>query len=346
MDRVPGFEPGGGGSIPSRGTNTMNDEEVNKSYFPVSRPISKEDFDRIPLILGSDFIRGKNKDITCSLVANTKGCYVSLSSETENISSQIPQEKLILYTIENEGKRLIYPRQIERPSPVSEKRLVKPYYVDGLKPRQIESRNVQVMTIEDLAGLIKETPGKGILFYTGAGISTAGEVPVWNMAQLHEALGVGDQDAKTFILSFEENPEDLITKLKHFRDTLFADASTPAHTAIAEIVKAKPGSVVFTENSDLKHEAEGSRLSAVHVGRQTNDFLDVRLRASEAKLLITVGLSKDDRAIINYLKKINPELRIVAINLVPTEYLDAGDAVVLGDCQEILPKVAQLVKSS
>lgn len=334
----------------------MNDEEVSKlelqnspennPNFPVSKPITKEDFDKIPRAMGTHFTRGKDKEKSCYLGLDRQGCYVYISSTTENLSAQIPQEKLNLYTVEEEARKIVYPRREKSSTPKPETGLKpKLYWIDDLRPRKVEGHEIPNISPEDLAKLITETPGKGLIFYTGAGISTAGEVPVWNMLELTKEIGVDDSEATGFNVQFKDNPEQLLAKVNHFRDTLFVDASTPAHVAIAEIVKVKPGSVVFTENADLKHEAEGSRISVIHAGRQTNDFLDVRLRAPDAKLLITVGLSIDDRAIIAYLKLMNPRLKIVSVNLGRSPYLDNSDAVVLGNCQEILPKVAQFVKS-
>jgi NAD-dependent SIR2 family protein deacetylase len=344
-------------TIPSRGTKIMNDEEKgtteeqkspeNNPYFPVSKPISKEDFDRMPKRIGSHFTRGKNKESSCYIGLDDRGYYLFIDSKTKNLADFLPPEKRNIYTVDDEGKKIVYPKREPRPvSNPDQKQKERQYWIDGLTPRKVETQEIQIIGHEDLAKLINETPGRNLIFYTGAGVSTAGEVPVWNMSELVKQIGVDDYEAKGFHTQFNETPEQLLAKVTHFGETLFADVSTPAHIAIAEIVQSKPESIVFTENADFKHEAEGSRLSVMHAGNQTNDFLDVRLRAPEAKLLITVGLSKDDRSIINYLKRINPELKIVAINLVPTEYLDSNDAVVIGDCQKILPKVAELVKSS
>jgi len=135
--------------------------------------------------------------------------------------------------------------------------------------------------------------------------------------------------------------------VQQFGEQLFADCSTPAHRAVAEIVEAKPKAVVFTENIDYKHEAEGSRVSVVHMDAGHEVHTKVKLRANEAKLLITVALSKDDRAVIQYLKQTNPELKIVALTLkedtIP-DYLGKNDAVVIGDCQKFLPQIVTMVK--
>lgn len=211
------------------------------------------------------------------------------------------------------------------------------------------------MTVEELSALIEQTPGEGIIFYTGAGISRGGELPVWDMNTLNDRLhffleGMHDRSdpqgaVRTFLPAFINHPEQLTQAFSQFNEQLYADSSTPAHIAIAEIVESKPGSIVLTENVDKKHEAKGARISAVHLDSKRETFDKVKMRADKTQLLITVGLSVDDRAVIAFLKNKNPHLKIVALSLSPQEQGDIptylqGDFLVAGDCQQILPVVA------
>jgi len=167
--------------------------------------------------------------------------------------------------------------------------------------------------------------------------------------QLHMEGVYEHEDAegaiKTFLPAFVENPEALTQQFAEFERQLYVDVTTPAHEAISHIIDAKQGSIIITENVDLKHEAEGSRHDAVHLDSSLETFDLVKKRAEKAQVLITVGLSADDRSVIAYLKEKNPQLKIMAFALPPRHEKDIpsflqGDYAIFGDCQQLLPKLA------
>jgi hypothetical protein len=228
------------------------------------------------------------------------------------------------------------------------------YFINGEKPRVIraEADSVKKVTVDDVAKLIEETPGDGIVFYTGAGISRGGESPIWGMNEFLKEMHM-DSGELEFVTNFASNAGDLAKRFRDFIGTFYEDVSTPAHIAIKNIVEQKPGASVFTENHDLKHEAEGSRIKPVHLGNQRsyNQFIEA---AERAELLITVGLSHDDRAGIELMKKENPNLKIVAFSL-PIDQAtlpnflaenDPNDSAILEDAQVLLPEVAEKVKET
>lgn len=326
--------------------------EKESSFMPESKFLTEEEFSECPRDTTFNFRFGMNEDSwTAQFKIRGEKAQIVAEFDTD-VQKQLDEESTSVFKIEQDGKRLIYP-----PEDLSESTTEKiptenernGYYIDGLKPRatDIDKSEIGRLEIDDVVELISETNGRSLVFYTGAGISMGGESPVWGMTQLKENLGLesgGEVFAEHFKNPKDNNPENILNKVHEFRKQLFDDVSTPAHTAISEIAEDKKETIVFTENIDLKHEAKGSRLKAVHMDSDEESFNKVKLRAPDIEVLVTVGLSKDDRAIIQFLKRENPELKIVAFTLsdetIP-DYLDENDAVVLGDVQENLPKVAK-----
>lgn len=321
--------------------------------MPKSQSLTEDEFDKLPRNATLIFRFGNNEQ-SWSAQFTIHGENVQIAAEFDSdVRSQLGNESTLPFRVTRDGKKLVYP-----PSVLLEEEVEKTsnareggngYYIDGLKPRMVEvdKSKIERLDADAAANLISNAEGRCLLFYTGAGMSTGGERPVWGMVQLKQELGLdrdGDNFAQCFKTPDEHGLKELLAKVDEFRMQLFDDMSTPAHTAMSEIVDNKEEAIVFTENIDLKHEAEGSRLRAVHMDSDEESFSKIKLRTPDAEVLVTAGLSKDDRAIIQYLKREKPELKIIAFTLsndtIP-DYLDEGDAVVLGGVQETLPKVAQ-----
>lgn len=333
-----------------------NDKSINSkkesSFVPESKSLTKEEFSECPRDTTFNFQFGINEN-NWTAQFKIRGEKAQIVAEFDSdVRKQLDEESTSVFKIEQNGKRLVYPPEnlsentAENKSTTSER---SGYYIDGLKPRtvDIDKSEISRLEIDNVTELISETDGRSLVFYTGAGISMGGDSPVWGMTQLKENLGLengGEVFAEHFRNPKDNNPENLLNKVHEFRKQLFDDVSTPAHSAISKIAENKKKTIVFTENIDLKHEAEGSRLKAVHMDSDEESFNKVKLRAPDIKVLVTVGLSKDDRAIIQFLKRENPELKIISFTLsdetIP-DYLDENDAVVLGDVQETLPKLAK-----
>lgn len=220
------------------------------------------------------------------------------------------------------------------------------YHINKLSPRiiNIEPEKIKKLSVEALSNLIRGIKGNEMIIYTGAGISMGGESPVWGMDEMSRRFGwdkVGTFE-KYFTDPEEYNPNDLLQNSIRFRDLLIADVSTETHIAIAQIARKYRGCLVMTENLDFKHKAKGSRYPAMHLGSE--NFEDLISKATGRKILMTAGLSHDDRSLIRYLKEVNPDMVIVAFVLsedtVP-DYLGEEDFVVFGDVQETLPKLSE-----
>lgn len=360
------------------GGETMTLERKREEVIPKTGSITKEEFDShaqlkkeygINTFDGTP-IAGTNQRVD---FAYKKGAVEIRMAISPDIAQQLTEEQRQRLHIGQDGGTATYMQEPEPPQgsvdKIEEKvaqlqadGLQQPharygppptYFINGEEPRMIQANaeNVHRLTAKELAHTIQDTPGEGLIFYTGAGISRGGEKPIWGMGEFGQEMHM-DNGTEAFVTTLANNPQELTQKFRDFTHLFYEDASTPAHVAIADIVKTKPGSVVFTENFDMKHEADGSRIDPIHFG-SLQSHLDLQTRAKTAKTLVTVGLSHDDRAAIAVLKKENPDLKIIAFSL-PAEQApfpnfikenDPDEAVILGDCQVLLPQIAQQVQT-
>src|SRR5476649_1955854 len=98
--------------------------------------------------------------------------------------------------------------------------------------------------------MIRKTPGDELVMYTGAGISKSGEKPVWGMPELENNLHV-DKGSEAFIQALLDDPEALSEAFKKFDRQINTANMTEAHKAIKEIMDAKPGATLMTQNGDV-----------------------------------------------------------------------------------------------
>lgn len=318
--------------------------------FPRSTGISKEYFDKLPREVSFSFHR---QDAVAGFWADMHDECILLKvlelSKLEELGFPL-QGTENRYICIKKSNQWIYPAShgpvVKMPRSRSQEE--SSYTIDGLEPLVTDIRGkYESPGIEDVAALIKKFSGEEIVIYTGAGISEAGSAPVWTFLELKNELGIGENN-EAFIRKFFTSPDTLTHTVKTFRDQLFADSATMAHEAIAELVSLKPGIMIFTENYDLKHEAAGSRVSACHMHTDEKAFDMVKLRAPVTRLLLAIGLSRDDVAAIAYMKRHSPNMKLVCICLsfkdIPA-YIGETDAVLAGDCQELLPQLVSLVKT-
>jgi hypothetical protein len=89
-------------------------------------------------------------------------------------------------------------------------------------------------------------------------------------------------------------------------------SQTDAHSAISQI----GFDLVFTKNLDNLHEKAGSetiKLNGVSAKRFKAEVNSEELKKID--VLVTTGLSHDDRGFIAYLREINPNLIVIANDL-------------------------------
>lgn len=229
------------------------------------------------------------------------------------------------------------------------------------------------LTIDSAAEVIAAADN-GLVFYTGAGISHAGKRPVMHHQELEKRLGFVDEDSESGATNAKQTNADFVKTFTaaagkrqevaetytHFLESIFEDASTPAHVSIAGIIKhfgRRPR--LLTSNFDCKHEAMPSSLQAVkipagwwHPEKSTNKGTQARevveqLGRQPLRLLVTCGVGDDTRGVLRYLKQAQPDLKLLAVSQNQPEsipYLGQADYCVTGDAQQVLPAIADMIR--
>ncbi|GEM_PF-2220275 len=200
--------------------------------------------------------------------------------------------------------------------------------IEGAKPVYIQE--------EELATIIKNHP---VLFYTGAGLSIASNVPAMN--ELRNLLEL--EKGENFLFSLRgaiENPREFASKISFFHRACFSSTPTQAHFALKELADLKHIRLI-TENLDCLHEASGAypyRIDAKHLRDQVgSEFL------TQFDYIICVGLSYDDRGFLGWYKERNPRGKIISIDLQLPSYLGDEDFLLIGDLQEVIPSLKSAI---
>lgn len=190
----------------------------------------------------------------------------------------------------------------------------------------------------DLYLLKKQIKNKRVLFYTGAGISKDADIST--MAELDSLLGF--EKKHDFVQWAKESlhyPAPLSCKIKTFHESCFTAAPTPAHMALSELALLKR-TRIFTENLDLLHQKTGFDVVTVTGALKGLQFLQ------NIDLVITMGLSRDNKGFLGLYKQLNPRGKIIAIDLQQPNYLGYSDTWFAGDLQEVLPQLLTLMKKN
>ncbi len=223
------------------------------------------------------------------------------------------QDREAIYTISNR-----FPKEIAEKLKAEIRERMLP------KPQEIE-----------IAQLVEILKNKKVLFYTGAGISMANRV--YNMEQLQKTLGIEMSKKVDGLLKRAlANPQNVINSWEEFIKAAFEKPATPAHQSLSKLAQ-KLKSQIFTENVDHLQEKAGVR--AIHL---TGPWLKENVQPEWLKdidVVITVGLSYDDRGFLGWYKENNPNGKIVAINLSQPSYLGSEDFILKGDCQKEIPEL-------
>jgi NAD-dependent SIR2 family protein deacetylase len=187
----------------------------------------------------------------------------------------------------------------------------------------------------EMAQLVEALKDKKVLFYTGAGISMASGVH--SMDQLQESLGIEmSQKVDDLLKRAVANPQSVIDSWEEFTKAAFEKPATPAHQSLGTLAQ-KLKSQIFTENVD--HLQERAGVKATHL---TGPWLKENVQPEWLKdidVVITVGLSYDDRGFLGWYKENNPNGKIVGVNLSQPSYLGNEDFMLKGDCQKVIPEL-------
>ncbi|NGX38318.1 MAG: NAD-dependent protein deacetylase [Chlamydiae bacterium] len=211
---------------------------------------------------------------------------------------------------------------------------VKPQRYLLCERRVIEDANPQFLKSEALEKVICENR---VLFYTGAGISRASNVP--SMDELNVLLGF--EEGERFVFSLEEaieHPEEFALKILAFHRACVFSPPTKAHITLKGLA-AKNAAHVVTENLDCLHERSG--IFPYRVDPSSGVRWE---KLTQVDYVICMGLSYDDRGFLGFYKQNHPEGKIIAIDLEKPSYLGDEDFLVIGDLQEIIPSLRSLEK--
>lgn len=204
----------------------------------------------------------------------------------------------------------------------------RPIHIILLNQEAMSMHQPRKITLQDLQVLLR---GKRFFFYTGAGISAAGNIGT--MAQLEESLMM-HKGKLWFFAHLLTNPERIAQAFKAFCQDAIYNEPTLAHRALHELTQ-KNNIAIITDNVDLLQQRAGGKPIFTHSSAL------YELQKSDFKQLdgcICVGFSRDDCGFIAHYKNNNPNGIIIAIDIKQPAYLSNEDYLLLGDIQKVLPE--------
>jgi NAD-dependent deacetylase len=219
------------------------------------------------------------------------------------------------------------------------------YYISLPREKELKGKEV-VPQKKELQEVVEILKGKRVLFYSGAGISTAAGLP--QMEEIYQfqekILGINfSKLIDDFLKRVLKNPEKIIEIWKEFQEKFSKSSPTPAHWALKDLALTM-NAKIFTENYDNLHEKTGIKPIRPEVS-----YLKENLRPEwlkEIEIVVTLGLSHDDRGFLGWYKKCNPQGKILAIDLKPPPYLDEEDIFLEGDLQKLVPELTKKIKTA
>jgi len=198
-------------------------------------------------------------------------------------------------------------------------------------PLSCESQVPQICSSGELCMFLKT---KKYFFYTGAGISAAGNVAT--MKDLESSLEL-HKGKIHFLKSLWNTPEKLTDAFSAFCKSAIQSQPTAAHEVLKEIA-LKSSVAIVTENVDLLQQRTG--IAPIHAASpELHAVLEKDLQ--EIEIIVCVGLSHDDRGLLARYKQAHPQGIIIAIDLHTPNYLSNADYFCQGDLQEIVLSLAQ-----
>ena len=188
----------------------------------------------------------------------------------------------------------------------------------------------QAIHTSDLLNMITH---KKSFFYTGAGIS-AGHVPT--ILKLKELLGF-HESSKFNIQKVIDVPDVVAQGFGQFCKNCMYAEPTAAHFALSKIAQYLSCAVI-TENFDLLHQR--TYTEPLHTCCRRLHHLKIE-DVQAVDYIVCIGLSSDDRGLLGFCKKHNPDLKIISIDFEVPSYLSENDYFLQGDAQIVLPLLAR-----
>lgn len=219
--------------------------------------------------------------------------------------------------------------------PLGKPMIASPQVQDGYyfaEPRIFTSSDFKTIHRDQL---IERLARSKHVFYTGAGISN-GVVPT--MAQLEQMLHWQRGNGDDYLLALARQAIDRfdldIQVMEQFFQAMVFGVPTAAHQALKNMALRQKVSIL-TENLDLLQHRTGIK----PIGPVSPEELIGKTEVNDLESLICLGLSHDDRGFLAWVKKQNPRVTIVSIDLSPPNYLGPEDLWLQADLQQILPEL-------
>ncbi len=201
--------------------------------------------------------------------------------------------------------------------------------------REIENGRPQLMSSQELVQIIKNY---NVLFYTGAGLSAASNIPT--MSGLEKIFNMGDGRFFTALEEMAQQPKETALKILDFHKACVFSIPSPAHYALKELSIFKK-TRILTENLDCLHEASGIFPYRIDPKKLQKDVPCESI--SQFNYVICIGLSHDDRGFLGWFKQHNPQGKLIAIDLSQPSYLGDEDFLITADLQELIPSICNQV---
>jgi hypothetical protein len=237
-----------------------------------------------------------------------------------------------IYPWTEEQAKQIISRALSRPGVAQASEIIKE------KIRKNTLPCPQRITLEEMREILRAKPA---IFYTGSGISKASGGA--SVSQLYADLGIPEGRASVqYLVAATREPQKVLEAWERFARTWQSTFPTPAHFALAKIARDS-SSLVFSENCDTLHEKTGIKVikpALIHLSRLFSGPPRCPAWLRKYGAIITIGLEEDRRGIL-WWYKFRTGRKIVAINLKQPSYLGRDDFWLQGDCQKILPALAE-----
>ncbi len=223
------------------------------------------------------------------------------------------------------------PDSCDPPEKETESGIELSYYVGKMLPLEYDQTITRPNTIDSVSDFFSLIKNKKTLFYTGAGISY-GVVPT--MQELIQSIQLDkEKDVDWLLLSVLTDPWELERRWRSFADRMRDAQPSPAHLALTRFCLDQ-NVQLFTENFDLLHQRAGI-IPIIPEWPWFEKNLSLE-EIRQIEYVVTVGLSEDDRGLLAYLRKHNPQIIIISINPNLVSYLGQQDIWFADDCQKIL----------
>lgn len=287
--------------------------------------------------------RNKTAQYTLDYKNWTSCCTVLYEGKLPEGLSTEEQARFMSYTVQKDGKDIVcyryktHPQTIETLNSSKGMWLRKNYYMADMLSYKLWETNPLSMTISEVVDYIKN---KRIFFYTWAWISMASWI--FDMKWLMDSMGMNMKiETDDFIHTILAEPQKVLDVFSTFCDVAFHWEPTSAHYALAKIAIQK-WTTICTENFDRLQERTWIKAYHISWDDMSNRYNPEYFKEIDA--IICIWLSHDDRGLLWWYKQYNPHGKIIALDLQQPEYLGNEDYLVQLDLQQILPKIAGILK--